>query len=332
MTESAANIPSQAPPVAILSHGTAMSYYRTLDPTHPKAAHVTKAYPLQKASASSDLLNTFNPAYKGFGGAPLDLLVPNRSLVRTSSKLIAHSCEIELPSNSFWKLNDTLYVSSPELCFMQMAQSMSIAQLVELGVNLCSSYFVDVKTGKLPKRKPVTTPLKLARYVEKLTGAKGAKKAREALKWVVPGSRSPMETKVFVLLCYPKSRGGYGFVLAVLNHDVDPGRSEHLTEQDYFIIDICWPEHFTGVEYYGGDDHDDSIVHDRRRLDALEALGWNMVVIDKQRLYNPDAFDVAANQLASHLNYRIRKDATWQEAHTSLRQDLGLLTPTTSAN
>ena len=325
MNEANGNIPSQAPPVAILSHRTAMSYYRTLDPTHPKAAHATKAFPFDQASASSELLSTFNAGYSGFGGAPIDLLVPDPSLIRKTKKLIAHSCECELPGNSFWKLNDTLYISSPEFCFVQMAQSMSIPQLVELGVNLCSSYYVDTKTGDLPEREPITTPTKLANFAKRAKGLRGVKKAKEALKWVVVGSRSPMETKLFVILCYPLSRGGYGFKICELNPHIDPGRYAYLTEQGYFHIDLCWVKDHTGAEYYGDNDHLNNVVHDRRRLDALGTLGWHMVVIDKQRLYDPEAFDIAAKQLAGYLNYRIRKGEGWQEAHTALRKDLGLL-------
>ena len=302
-----------------------MSYYRTLDPSHEQAARATKALPLAKARASNELLKTFNRAYSGFGGAPFDLLVPSTGLRRSTSELIAHSCEYELPSNSFWKLKDSLYVVSPELCFVQMAQQLSIAQLVELGINLCGSYFVNTKSGDLPERAPITTPLKIAKYIERVSGMKGTKKARQALKWVVPGSRSPMETKVFILLCYPSSRGGYGFALAEMNHRVEPGRYVFLTEQGYFLIDICWENPHVGVEYYGDKDHIHNVQHDRRRLDALQSLGWRMVVIDKQRLYNPEEFDIAASQLAVCLNHRIRKGQNWQDTHTSLRKDLGLL-------
>ena len=147
MTEANEKIPSQAPPTVILSHRTAMSYYRTLDPSHEQAARATKALPLAKARASNELLKTFNRAYSGFGGAPFDLLVPSTGLRRSTSELIAHSCEYELPSNSFWKLKDSLYVVSPELCFVQMAQQLSIAQLVELGINLCGSYFERAATS-----------------------------------------------------------------------------------------------------------------------------------------------------------------------------------------
>ena len=301
-----------------------MAYYRTLDPADPKAARPSRASPLARASAADELLKGFNAAYSGFGGFPLDLLVPSKKLLRSSADVVAHLCQNELPANSFWKLNDSLFISSPELCFVQMAKTLSVPQLVELGVNLCSSYYVDTKSKKLPERKPITTPAKLAHYTGRACGVHGVKKAKQALKRVVAGSRSPMETKTFVLLCCPRSIGGYGFGLAAFNHRVNAGRYAHLTEQGFFKIDICWPKPNVGVEYFGDDDHLNNVVHDRRRLDALEALGWKMVVIDKQRLYSPTEFNVAANQIAEHLNYRIRKTGGWQAAHTMLRHDLGL--------
>ena len=134
-----------------------------------------------------------------------------------------------------------------------------------------------------------------------------------------------METKAFVLLCFPRSRGGYGLELATLNHRADPGRYEYLAEQGYFRIDICWPGPCVGAEYFGDEGHRDKVVHDRRRLDALEALGWKMVVIDKQRIYDPESFEVAARQIAGYLNARIRKGGNWEAAHAALREDLDLL-------
>lgn len=324
MSETVPNTLSRLPPAVILSHRTAVAYYRVLNPKDRKAAHATRADPLPRASASSQLLKTFNPEFSGFGGLPLDLLVPDRRNVRMSKGINAHSCQVKLPEGSFWKLNDTLYITSPELCFVQMAQMMSIPQIVEVGLNLCAIYYADIKSSKLPERKPLTTPTKLARYAERANGMKGVKKAKQALRWVIACSRSPMETKMFILLSYPPSRGGYGLNLPVLNYRADPGRYAYLTEQGFFRIDICNPDLFVGVEYYGDDDHQDNVVKDRRRLDALEALGWKMVVIDKQRLYDPAAFEVAANQIASHLNCRIRKNSNWQKAHEALRKDLGL--------
>lgn len=310
-------------PVAILSHTTARAYYLTQDVECEKSARPSKATPLSRARASSDVLGRFNNAFTGFGGPSLNLIVPRRDLAYANERVVAHICGTELPAGALWRFNDSLYISSPELCFVQMASYLSEPQLTELGANLCGIYYQDPVNDRLPKRSPVTTPEKLARFVERAKGHYGVAKATRALRWVIANSRSPMETKLYILLVYPKSQGGYGLSFPELNYDVQPGRRESMVEQGWFVLDGCWPGKGVGFEYYGGD-HDETIVADRRRLDALEALGWNMVVIDKQRLYDPEAFEVAVRQISTHLGIRIRKPANWEHKNLALRHDLGL--------
>ena len=310
-------------PVAILSHATAQAYYLTWDLERAKPARPSKASPLPRARASNDVLNMFSNSFIGFGGPPLNLVVPRKELVYANDRVVAHLCGGELPTGSFWRFNDSLYISSPELCFVQMARSLSEPQLVEFGANLCAGYFKDVATDGLPERVPVTTPEKLARFVDRAKGLRGAVKASRALRWVIANSRSPMETKLYILLVYPKSRGGYGLRFPELNYDVQPGRHESMVEQGWFMLDGCWSDDHVGYEYYGGD-HDAAIVSDRRRLDALEALGWNMVVIDKQRLYDPEAFEIAVRQITAHLGIRLRKPTNWEQKNLALRNELGL--------
>lgn len=314
---------SSRKPVAILSHATAQTYYLTQDVARPHAARPTKASPLLHARATSDVLGYFNSSFAGFGGPPFNLVVPCKELVYSNERVVARLCGSDLPAGSLWKFTETLYISSPELCFVQMARSLSEPQLTELGANLCACYYKDLASNRLPERLPVTTPEKLARFVGRAKGLYGAAKSSRALRWVIANSRSPMETKLYILLVYPKSQGGYGLSFPELNYDVQPGRHESMVEQGWFMLDGCWPDDHVGYEYYGGD-HDAAIVSDRRRLDALEALGWNMVVIDKQRLYNPDAFDIAVRQIATHLGIRIRKPANWEQKNLALRKELGL--------
>lgn len=132
-----------------------------------------------------------------------------------------------------------------------------------------------------------------------------------------------MESKLHALLCSPSRIGGYGFPQAVLNHDIRPGRNDNLTEQKYYSVDICWPRQKVGVEYFGEAEHQDAI-HDRRRLDALGALGWKIVVIDKWRLYDPASLDVAVRQIAKHLGRRMRFGSSWTVKNAQIRRDLGL--------
>ena len=307
----------------MLSHDTAAEYYLTLDPLSANAAVPTRAKPLNCARATSISSININPNFSGFGGLPLHVLVSEKGLVRRSNIAVAHVCEAALPQGSFRKLNDTLFIVSPELCFLQMAWELSLPKLVEFGINLCASYYRDLKKGDLPERPPIVSARKLLRYVENMSGKPGAAKAKKALQWIKDNSASPMETKLFILLVFPKRYGGYGFSDAVFNFEIDPERYAFLTEQDSFKIDICFPDKHVGVEYYGEESHQDT-VKDRRRLDALGTLGWDMTVIDKQRLYDPQAFDIAAHQIAQHLGQRIRKPANWDEKNFELRYELGL--------
>lgn len=310
--------------VAIVSHQSAWSYYRTLEPAGRYAAKPCNDYVLADASTKAGALEGLNLDYPGFGSSPIEFLVPSESQYRKTSAFITRSCKAELPKDSFWKFNERHYIVSPELCFVQMAQSLSLAQLVELGTNLCAPYYIDLNTDKPKKRNPITTPNRLSQFVGSATGVIGAAKARKALDLISPDSASPMETKQYVLVRFPKCYGGYGMKGLKLNHKVNPGRYSYLAEQGYFEIDLCWPKEHVGMEYFGENEHQDHI-HDRRRLDALEALGYHVVVIDKQRLKNPDSFDIAMKQVARHLKYSIRKPQNWEEKNLALRRELGLL-------
>lgn len=316
-------ITEQHSSVAIITHGTACSYYLTLDPKRIDAAHACNDRVLDRGSSLVTVLRGVNLAYPGFGGTPIELLVPREAQYRNDARCTVHSCREPLPSGSFWKFSDRLYISSPELCFVQMAQSLSVAKLSVLGSDLCAQYYIEPETDKLEERQSITTRSSLARYIESVKGMKGSGKARKALAWIADGSASPWETKTHAITRIPLCFGGYGFPEAVFNYRVDPGRYAYLVEQGFFKIDIGWPTSKVGLEYYGEDEHADSI-HDRRRLDALEALGWKMVVIDKQRLRDPDAFDIAMRQLARHLQRRIRKPQNWVEKNLALRREIGI--------
>ncbi|HAM14259.1 MAG TPA: hypothetical protein DCP91_00030 [Eggerthellaceae bacterium] len=204
-----------------------------------------------------------------------------------------------------------------------MSQYLTMAQLVVLGSNLCSKYYLDPDTKEIMHRKSLTTRERIARYLD--TGEKiyGAGKAKKALVYVEDRSASPMETKTHVLVCLPLHKGGHGFAKPVFNYEVNPGRYAHLAEQGHFEIDLCWVDEKVGIEYFGEKEHPDPI-RDRRRLDALGALGWKIVVVDKRRLANPDSFEIAMKQVARHLGRRIRKPDGWAEKNLALRREIGI--------
>jgi len=312
----------------ILSHGTAQSYYLTLDPKRNNIARPSMDNPLPCADALSRTFEGVNTNYAGFGNGPFEVLVPQSELRRSRSGLITHCSSLDLPKGSFWKFRTSLYISSPELCFVQMANKLSQARLVELGINLCAKYYLHPRSGEIFEREPITTVAKLKAYLERIDSSyHGVRNAQRALKWVVDNTASPMESRCAILIHYSKRYGGCGFPLIEANHRVNPGSFKHLAEQGYFEIDGCWPDKFTGYEYLGDKEHQD-LAKDMRRIDALSALGWHIVTFNKKVCYNPDAFDVAVRQLARHMRIRIRRQPDWSEKMLELRRELGLLDDT----
>lgn len=306
----------------ILSHRSAAQYLLKSASPIPSQGDGRETSALKRAavpgiSTRASILE--HPALK----SPIDLLVSDKSHCRHASDLKCHCGSPRYPRGSFWQLSNGLFIASPELCFVQMACVLPEPLLVELGTNLCAKYYIHPITGKIMSRTPITTRAKISRYLTRATDMRGAKAAEHALQWVLDNSASPRETKSAILLSLPLRYGGYGFRDIVLNLRVDPKSNAHLVEQTYFSIDISIPEKNVGMEYYGEQEHPDP-VKDRRRLDALGALGWKMIVVDRQRLNDMDAFEVAALQLAKLSDRRIRRDDRWHARASNLREILGL--------
>ncbi|WNB85246.1 DUF559 domain-containing protein [Cellulomonas sp. ATA003] len=71
-----------------------------------------------------------------------------------------------------------------------------------------------------------------------------------------------------------------GFDRPVLQHTVRDADGRFVAR-----VDLAWPELRLALEY-DGSHHDDpaQIMHDRRRLNALHACGWRVLVIDRHQM------------------------------------------------
>lgn len=259
-----------------------------------------------------------------FDRTPVHLLVPNRTVRRHSSIIQCHSCEQFLPRGSFWQINPEVLISSPELSFLQMAMHLTTVQLAEFGMNLCSTFYINQAESLLGSRTtPLTTPDEINRYIMEAEGAHGRKHAQRCLKLVNEGSASPMETKLFINLCFPLRLGGYGLPKAVLNYRIEPKKGRRYAEQQFYVADLCWPNQKVIVEYDGLQYHENS-SKDKRRTNALESLGWKVFCITKAEMFNATSFEVLAMQIAKALGHRIRRSPTWQNKAIALRSELSL--------
>ena len=221
--------------------------------------------------------------------------------------------------------NGGVFLSAPEFAFVHAAWGTDIRKLIQLGFDICGSYQPSSHDVRgLWNRNPLATPASLARMAEALAGARGAKLARRAARYVLPGSASPMETAMVMLFHLPCNLGGFGIPAPRLNYVIPrPAKLAPRIDQRHLVCDAYWPEARLDVEYDSTSFHtgSDRIAHDSRRRDALALLGVGVITVTAAQVYDARAFENVAYLVSKKLGHRIRTDATrdWAARHRELR-------------
>lgn len=240
---------------------------------------------------------------------PLQLLAPSKTARSTSCRVHTTVCGDELPSGSFVKGNAYVSISTPEFVFVQMARELSLVELVELGMELCGTYRLACEHYSTRYKMPVlTTPARLRDYIKRASGMRGTKLARAALNYVLPGSASPMETVLYLLLCLPRRLGGYAFPKPALNKEVKimaSGRRFTLRKSSY--PDLYWKAKKLDLEYHGSTHEEvESRAEDSMRRKALERMGYDVYELTYPEINNLDLFHSNVRRLANRLGIRLR--------------------------
>ncbi|RDB63871.1 hypothetical protein C1878_03520 [Gordonibacter sp. 28C] len=205
---------------------------------------------------------------------------------------------------------EALLVTSPELTFVHLASLLSFPRAVHLGCELCGTYAPDESQPyRVRNRTPLTTPARLAAYLNRIEGVRGAKAARQALPFVMSGSASPRESTLTALLTLPCTRGGSNVSRPRMNAPVPLGkRAGWITDRDFFRCDLLWPGEKVAVEYDSTLCHTGAtrIAEDAARRNALESLGLTVVTATWRQVTNYREYNRFARILAGHLGTRIR--------------------------
>ena len=134
-----------------------------------------------------------------------------------------------------------------------------------------------------------------------------------------------METKVYLLLCLPQKLGGYNLERPELNPKLElPPEGKLILRQNSVKPDMLWRDRKLIVEYDGGYHEDPAqTVKDEKRRVVLETLGYTVMAIKKQHVYDPIAFDGIATMLAQKCAKRLRQLTLQQQtARELLRKSL----------
>ncbi|WP_235008809.1 hypothetical protein [Arthrobacter sp. SLBN-122] len=169
-------------------------------------------------------------------------------------------------------LVDGLPVTTPERTWLDMAEILSVDEIVAMG-DSC----VRVPRPELEGRDmPLCSIADLERVIERHKGKRGLRKAKEALELVRVGADSPQETLLRLALVRA------GLPEPELNVPIVSGDGVRHHEPD-----LSYRKYRIGIEYEGEHHGEEGqIVRDIDRSERYAALGWTEVRISKRHMLN----------------------------------------------
>ncbi|MDR2035386.1 MAG: hypothetical protein LBP91_01740 [Coriobacteriales bacterium] len=308
-----------------ISHQSALEFWRK-----PKAKEAlgNKRVQIERLSAKPADAKGLS-AHESLGLAlPLHVLVGSDNARKVSRSLVSHISTREYPCGSFFQAADWLFMSSPELCFVQMASELSLIELIVLGYELCGGYRLDCAEDSeqgFCSARPLTNAARLGSYIAKAVSHKGRTNAGKALRHIADNSASPMETALALLLGLPCKLGGYGLPAPLLNYHVKlPDTIKKSLGKNKLFGDLFWPDAKLDVEYDSDSCHTGSeqIKKDAVRRNALISLGITVITVSRMQINSTAELRTTAEQLSKQLGVRLRDPKEFSARHALLRQQL----------
>lgn len=288
----------------------------------------TVADPLCDCPQSAGFLREVLADDMRFGPMPIHLMVPS-SKQRVSKRLFAYSvCTKSLPETAFRRLEKGICVASPEHCLLQASRAYPRYRLIELCMEMCGKYALvyGIERGFISREHQLATVASIGAFLRHMKGEPGASELAMMLKHVQEGSRSPMETRVYLLMCLPKRLGGYGLPKPVINQRIELSEEERTTaRRNYFECDLCWGDERVVVEYDGHADHASRIDRDKDSIkrNILLSKRYAVLTLTGGQITNAHAFDGVVRTIAAKLGYRLYGfPKNWEERHMRLRREL----------
>ena len=265
----------------LISHNSALELLRAVPPQVRLYPRVDEPLVTAGVSTRSSDLRQLGLTDFGLRRSPVHVLVSKGMRTVNLPNVQTHRFGLEvIPGGLLLELAPDVYVAGPELCFIQMARETSLVGAVVLGYELCGRYshFSEFVSGYY-ERPPLTTVKKIEAAIDMLSGLYGLCHAREAIRWVQDGSRSPMETVVSGEFALPGRHRGLAFSRPELNYEVPLDEAaSRVTGTSSCSIDLAWPGVRRGAEYDSREFHLDA-EKDLRRKEALEHMGWTINTI-----------------------------------------------------
>ena len=109
-----------------------------------------------------------------------------------------------------------------------------------------------------------------------------------------------------------------------MNYRIDPERNKRsVTDRDYYLCDLYWPDKRVGVEYNGKADHssDYDMKRDAEKSNSYTVMGNHVFVVRWWQVNRVESLELVVRQLCRELDVRWTPVSTnFRICHNNLRR------------
>lgn len=316
----------------VLDIASSMEFWRQRYPLHRKPIAAPTLMPRAAAYAESDVWRLapswINETFLAPLNGVLHVLIFDRSQRRRSHTYITHEWTGPIPEASFYELEKDVLIMSPCFIFLMAACILPTSKLIALGDELCGIYSFDSRQerGFRVRTTPLVSVAELAEYLQRAQGCRGRPSAIAALRHVVNGSASPMETFDEMCMCLPYKLGGYGIPPFIMNAEVPlTARAQHIANRASCRLDMGYFKPKLDIEHHGRHDHStpEEVMSDRARVSALKEMGFEVVELTYPQVEDLLTFEIIIERIARMRGKRIREEKLGETPERlQLREDV----------
>lgn len=251
---------------------------------------------------------------------PLHLAVPSHASVRASRKVVSHVISKPV-ERSFARISKSIFCAMPCAALASSAPHLPRPSLLALTNQLLGTY--RLKRGRVVAGQPLATMSEFASFIQASSGLRGARPLKRILRYIVPETASPAESKLAALLTLPEHAGGYGLPIPVSNAKLSPGDNGLATSRR---ADFLWEPAALVVEYDSDEFHAQasSLARDSARRAQLQAAGYTIVTLTNHQIHDAREFSdvLAAIRLQLGLPRAESPRSTFSKLQRQARRDL----------
>lgn len=307
-----------------------------------QASLLARGYP-QEVDLDLDRLEQLG-AWRAGDGEPLQLLGSGRIPRYRDVWVEGDGVVSALPTRALLEIEPELYCVTPAVAVLQLSRRRSLGAALMLAMELMGSYALSSRAtapieaglpwdeagpslegdphpaiweledvGLAPAVRYGCEEALSPRALSALargTKSSDARRFRDAARYALPSSRSPMESLGFAMLNLPMRCGGFAFHSLgkgmVLNRRLDfKAEAALVSKMGYAIPDATIPQARTLIEYNGGQ-HDETRIRDENRNTGLAVMGYQVLVLNKTQLRGVSALEEIARSVYGRAGKRFR--------------------------